>query len=233
MKKLFVLLITGILSCLISACAGDLSRQKEELQAGVKSEPVVIIDKKADVSLDKWKNENDWIAFYTFTEDEKLDAAWEAGAKAFGPTIGMYDLDGEGLKKLNRQVCGFEDAITRFEIADGIVTAFNNLGSIVFSHPYVYVTTIEDAIEGAAAYIYKTEDTDAEKYTYICITLPRVESEEGGVMTYFTMRYIADDYKSLFAENYNGVNGILASGETSESDLDYTIRLLYGAEIVK
>lgn len=181
-------------------------------------------------SLADWEAEEGWTAFYTFTRDEKLNDAWDAAAEAFGPAIGMDDLDGDGLKALNVQICGLEDDIVRFEFAGDEITAMDSTGKTVFSHKYNYITTIGNAIEGAAVYVYKTDDSDADKYTCLCLTLPDVESDEGGIMTYFRLRYAAENYEDLFSEDYDGVTGVMVDASTPEEDLDYTIRLLYGAE---
>lgn len=182
-------------------------------------------------SLKAWEREEGWTAFYTFTRDDNLKDAWEAAAEAFGPVIGMDDLDGDGLKALNVQVCGLEDDIVDFEFDGNTITALDSRENIVFSNEYDYVTMIENAIEGAGVYVYRTEDSDAGKYTCLCLTLPAVESDEGGVMTYFRLRYAADNYEDLFAEDYSGTTGVMVDSSTSEEDLDYTIRLLYGAEV--
>lgn len=68
------------------------------------------------------------------------------------------------------------------------------------------------------------------KISYLCMTAPAVESDEGGVMTYFRLRYLEDNYEEVFAEDYNGITGVMADRAATEEDLDYTIRLLYGAE---
>lgn len=67
----------------------------------------------------------------------------------------------------------------------------------------------------------------AGKYTYLCLTLPSMESDEGCEMTYFRLRYTAENYKDLFQKDYNGVTGIIVDGATSEKNLDYTIREPY------
>lgn len=182
-------------------------------------------------SLVDWEAEEGWTAFYTFTRDERLNDAWDAAAEAFGPAIGMDDLDGDGLKALNVQICGLEDDIVRFEFAEEEITAMDSAGKTVFSHKYNYIRTLDNAIEGAAVYIYKTDDSDAGQYTYLCLTLPDVEADEGGVMTYFRLRYAEESYEDLFSEDYNGITGVMVDASTPEEDLDYTIRLLYGAEV--
>lgn len=221
MKKIVALILSAALALSLAACGAipfaGLAERSVEAPAG------------SGESLEAWSSEAGWTAFYTFTQNEKLEDAWEAAAEAFGPVIGIKDLTGAGLKALNVQVCGLEDDIVRFEFDGSTVTAVNSEGGAVFSRPYTYVATIENAIEGAAVYVYQAEEPDAGKYTYLCMTAPAVESEEGGVMTYFRLRYAAADYEALFAEDYAGVTGVMVDSSVSEEELDYTIRLLYGA----
>lgn len=234
MKKITTLLVTATLVFSMPGYGNAASNEKtpSTAEASVSS-----TEAAGDMSIAKgetlvdWETEEGWTAFYTFTRDEKLNDAWDAAAEAFGPAIGMDDLDGEGLKALNVQICGMEDDIVRLEFAEDNITAIDSTGEMVFSHKYNYTGTIDNAIEGAAVYVYRTDDSDADKYTYLCLTLPAVESDEGGIMTYFRFRYAAESYENLFSEDYNGITGVMVDAATPEEDLDYTIRLLYGAEV--
>ena len=89
--------------------------------------------------------------------------------------------------------------------------------------------TIENAVEGAPVYVYHAEDADAGEYSYICLTIPSVATNEGGVIANFNIRWTAEDYASLFAEDYQGPTGVLVWAETSIEDMDHTLRLICGA----
>lgn len=234
MKKITTLLMTAAFVFSMPGCVNAASNENTPSTA---ESSISSTESAGDKSIAKgeslvdWAAEEGWTAFYTFTRDEKLNEAWDAAAEAFGPTIGMDDLDGDGLKALNVQICGLEDDIVRLEFAEDKISAMDSTGNTVFSHKYSYITTIDNAIEEGTVYVYKTDDSDADKYTCLCLTLPTVESDEGGIMTYFRLRYAAENYEDLFSEDYNGVTGVMVDASTSEEDLDYTIRLLYGAEV--
>ncbi len=179
------------------------------------------------VTLANWTNESGWVSFAVMAQDEALMDAWEAGAKAFGPVLGMEDLDGPTLRALNAGMCGLEDRIVSLAFSEKLISALDANGGAVFSHQYTLIDTMENAVEGAPLYVFKTEDSNAGKYTYLCLTLPTKASDEGGVITNFNLRYTEDDYKSLAAEDYSGVTCVLVSGETTIEDMEYTIRLIY------
>ena len=231
MKKILALLLSAVMVFSLAACGQANPEQTTSDSTSMVEQTLDGTKLTNGESLKAWNTNAGWTAFYTFTRNENLNEAWEAAAKAFGPSIGMEQLDAEGLKAMNVQICGLEDDIAHFEFTDTTITATDSTGKTVFSHPYTYLETIDNAMEGDPVYVYKTDDSDAGKYTYLCLTLPAVESDEGGVMRYFRLRYSADNYRDLFAENFDGVTGIIADGATSEKDLDYTIRLLYGAEM--
>lgn len=179
------------------------------------------------VTLTDWENESDWVPFAVLAQDDSLMDAWDAGAKAFGPMLGMEDLDGSTLRALNTGMCGMEDGIVSIAFSEKTISALDANGGAVFSCQYTLIDTMENAIEGAPLYVFKAEDSNAGKYTYLCLTLPTKASDEGGVITNFNLRYTEDDYKSLAAEDYAGVTCVLVSGETTMEDMEYTIRLIY------
>ena len=179
------------------------------------------------VTLDAWQNEAGWTSFAVLAQDEALADAWDAGAKAFGPALGMDDMTGEALRAMNAQVCGMEDGIVSLTVDGSTITAVNAEGEAVFAHEYTYVDTVENAIEGAPMFVFKTDDADAGKYIYLCLTQPAVASDEGGVIDNFNLRYAEADYEALFAENYAGPTCVLVSGDTTVEDMEYTIRLIY------
>ena len=76
-------------------------------------------------------------------------------------------------------------------------------------------------------FMFRTDDADAGKYTYLCLTQPAVASDEGGVIDNFNLRYAEADYEALFAEDYAGPTCVLVSGDTTIENMEYTIRLIY------
>lgn len=205
MKRFLSLLIAAMLMLTVAACA-----------------------ESADgTALSAWSHEGGWISFATFAEVEELNDAWEAGAASLGAAMGM-ELTGDMLKAMNAQACGLAEDITTLSFDGDTITTSNAEGE-VFSRAYAYVETIEDAIEGAPIYVYHTDDPEAGDYAYICLTLPSVASDEGGVITNFNLRWAAEDYTSLFAEDYEGPTGVLVWAETPVEDVDYTLRLIYGS----
>lgn len=181
-------------------------------------------------TLAAWQLDAGWRAFYTYTQEAELDDAWEAAAAAFGPALGMEDMDGATLKAMNAQVCGLPDGIVRLEFDGESVRALDAAGQTVFEHAYQYVAALPGALEEADVFVYHTEDADAGQFAYLCMTLPSVAAEEGGVITNFSLRYAEADYEALFAADYAGATGMLVAADTALSDVDYTIRLVYGAE---
>ncbi len=179
------------------------------------------------VTLSDWANDSGWVSFAVLAQDDALTDAWEAGAKVFGPVLGMEDLDGPALRALNARMCGMEDGIVSLAFSEDSISAMDADNGVVFSHQYALVDTLENAIEGEPLYVFKTGDNTAGKYTYLCLTLPAKASDEGGVITNFNLRYAEDDYKTLAAEDYAGVTCVLVSGETTVEDMEYTIRLIY------
>jgi hypothetical protein len=179
------------------------------------------------VTLDAWQNETGWTSFAVLAQDEALADAWDAGAKVFGPALGMEDMTGETLRAMNAQVCGMEDGIVSLTVDGSIITTVDAEGGTVFAHEYAYVDTVENAIEGAPMFVFRTDDADAGKYTYLCLTQPAVASDEGGVIDNFNLRYAEDDYEALFAEDYAGPTCVMVSGDTTIENMEYTIRLIY------
>ena len=92
------------------------------------------------VTLDAWQNEAGWTSFAVLAQDDALADAWDAGAKAFGPALGMEDMTGEALRAMNAQVCGMEDGIVSLTVDGSTITAVNAEGEAVFAHEYTYVT---------------------------------------------------------------------------------------------
>ena len=233
MKKLLSLILAAMLSLSLGgygisadnsensfvAAESETSQQEETSQEEATGE-----------TLADWKNDAGWTAFYTFTQNPDLDDAYEAAADAFGPAIGMADLDGEGLKALQIQAAGFEDDISSFTFTDDSMTALDSEGDKVFSYQYSFVETIENAIEGENAYIYKTDNAGAEEFTYLCLTLPNIATEEGGVIQSFNIRHAADDYEALATDTYEGSAGVVIDADAPIEDVDYTIRVVYGAQ---
>ena len=211
MKRKLFWTMAAVLALCLTACAGV----AEEMDGS---------------QLSAWQREADWRAFYTYTQEPELDEAWSAAASAFGSALGMEDMDGDMLKAMNAQVCGLPDGIVRLEIDAETVCALDCDGNVVFSHPYQYVETIPEAVEGKDAHVYRTEDANAGQFTYLCMTLPGVEAEEGGVIPNFSVRYAETDYEALFEDSYSGPTGMLVAADTPLADVDYTIRLVYGAE---
>ena len=179
------------------------------------------------IALDAWQSDAGWTSFAVLAQDEALTNAWDAGAKVFGPALGMDDMTGEMLRAMNAQVCGMEDGIASLSFDGDTVIAANAEGETVFFHEYAYVETVGNAIEGAPMFVFKTDDTDAGKYAYLCMTQPAVASDEGGVIGNFNLRYAESDYEALFAEDYAGPTCVLVSGDTTVVDMEYTIRLIY------
>ncbi len=233
MKKLLSLILAAMLSLSLGgygisadnsensfvAAESETSQQEETSQEEATGE-----------TLADWKNDAGWTAFYTFTQNPDLDDAYEAAAEAFAPAIGMDDLDGEGLKALQIQAAGFEDDISSFTFTDDSMTALDSEGDKVFSYQYSFVETIENAIEGENAYIYKTDNAGAEEFTYLCLTLPNIATEEGGVIQSFNIRHAADDYEALATDTYEGSAGVVIDADAPIEDVDYTIRVVYGAQ---
>ena len=139
----------------------------------------------------------------------------------------MDDMTGEALRAMNAQVCGMEDSIVSLTVDGNTVTAVDANGDAVFTHEYAYADTVENAIEGAPMFVFRTDDADAGKYTYLCLTQPAVASDEGSVIDNFNLRYAEADYEALFAEDYAGPTCVLVSGDTTIENMEYTIRLIY------
>ena len=139
----------------------------------------------------------------------------------------MEDMTDDMLRAMNAQVCGMEDGIVSLTVDGSTITAVDAEGGTVFAHEYTYVETVESAIEGAPMFVFRTDDADAGKYTYLCLTQPAVASDEGGVIDNFNLRYAEDDYEALFAEDYAGPTCVLVSGDTTIENMEYTIRLIY------
>ena len=138
----------------------------------------------------------------------------------------MDDMTGEALRAMNAQVCGMEDGIVSLTVDGSTVTAVDANGDAVFAHEYAYADTVENAIEGAPMFVFRTAAA-AGKYTYLCLTQPAVASDEGGVIDNFNLRYAEADYEALFAEDYAGPTCVLVSGDTTIENMEYTIRLIY------
>lgn len=207
MKKLFVSLLAALLAL---ACAAGLAETPPD-----------------GTTLDAWVHEEGWTSFSAYTQVEALDSAWEAAAASFGAAVGMEDLDGSTLKALNMAACGFEDGITTLTFSGSTVTALNQAGNVVFAHAYRFVETIDAALEGATVYVYTTDDAQAGQYAFLCMSLPGVASDEGGVVTNFSLRCTESDYSALFHDGYEGVTHVLVHADTPIEDVDYTIRLVY------
>lgn len=131
MKKILALLLSIVMTVSLAAC-GKAKTDQEIPNSSVSDS---IVDQVQDnmnptmgESLKSWNTEAGWTAFYTFTRNENLNEAWEAAAKAFGPSIGMDQLDAEGLKAMNVQICGLEDDIAHFEFTDTTITATDSTG---------------------------------------------------------------------------------------------------------
>lgn len=233
MKKLVSLILAAALSLSLAACgvsAGSSEAHPAAAQSAAVQQQPAPQENAAGETLADWENDAGWTAFYTFTREPALDDAYEAAAAAFGPAIGLDDLDGAGLKALQVQAAGFTDDIASFLFADDTMTALDSGGNTVFAHPYSYVETIADAIEGENAYIYKTEAADAGDFTYLCLTLPSVATEEGGVIRSFNIRHAADGYAALATDAYEGSAGVVIDADAPLEDVDYTIRVVYGAQ---
>ena len=73
----------------------------------------------------------------------------------------MDDMTGEALRAMNAQVCGMEDGIVSLTVDGSTITAVDAEDGTVFAHEYTYVDTVENAIEGAPMFVFRTDDADA------------------------------------------------------------------------
>lgn len=233
MKKHLSLILAATLSLPLVAYGNSADNNEDRsvsTESATSQQEETVQEEATGETLTDWKNDAGWTAFYTFTQNPDLDNAYEAAAEAFGPAIGLDDLDGDGLKALQVQAAGFEDDISSFTFTDDTMTALDSEDNKVFSYQYSFVETIENAIEGENAYIYKTDNAEVKEFTYLCLTLPNVATEEGGVIQSFNIRHAADDYEALATDTYEGSAGVVIDADAPIEDVDYTIRVVYGAQ---
>ena len=89
------------------------------------------------------------------------------------------------------------------------LTGLDADGNEVFSHEYTYVEEIPDVI---ACHVYKTEDTDAGEFTYLCL------SDDSPAETYHIEFRYGDDVEAL-SSYYDGKYAYwLAAGILSDAD---------------
>ncbi len=88
------------------------------------------------VTLADWANESGWVSFAVLAQNDSLMDAWDTGAKAFGPMLGMEDLDGSTLRALNAGMCGMEDGIVSIAFSEKTISALDANGEAVFSYQY-------------------------------------------------------------------------------------------------
>ncbi len=197
--------------------------QSEEIQNEVQ------LDDSEDpgTSLAAWTDDTGWVELYLFAETDNYNAAWNAAAHALGESTGM-DITGSELKTEILDDKGLKEGIVTLAFDGSSVTGYSDTGDVMFSHKYVYIDKVADAIDDYDAYVYATTDENAGQYTYLCFTLPDIDQS----VYHFYWRSCSDDYQSLFTNTYAGDTGAMVDRVQFSDDPNKYIRLLYGASTV-
>ena len=154
----------------------------------------------------------DWAAyeagfetFLNYMDDEELDSAWERAAAAMSTSTGT-DYTADSLKQMWTALCatttaGQDTPIANMVVDGQTVTFTDASGDEIASYNYVWADTVEQGLEGAETFVFKTDDADAGVFTYLAMMAPGYDE---GMAAHFHFRYGATE-ESLDLENQSNM----------------------------
>lgn len=166
MKKKVLSFLFACVSVVVFLCG--CSRGKEEEAANTETEIDIgnIDDVETGIkNMSEW--EGTWLSFTAYCNDEKMADVWEKIADSF-------DLNEEQLKETFDSLCFITDDVVKFEIKNGVITAYDTEDKEVFSDVYDLIGVFdsdskETVIDGEKSYLFKTEDENAGNFKYLCM----------------------------------------------------------------
>ena len=188
-----------------------------------------------ETTLEPWANEGGWVSFPLVVQQEELNGAWEEGAKAFAGAIGLAaleGLDGATLKKMMLQGYAYETHFDDLTVDGTRITVRSQEGEELFSHEYGWVETMENAMEGAAVYVFQAKDEKAGAFTYLCMTEPKTTESENGNYTSFNLFHAAKDYQAMFDKNNVQIPCMMIRADTGTEGLTAAILDIFASPAV-
>ena len=189
-----------------------------------------------NMTAELWQHEAGWISFSVALAQDGMEDVWEESAKVFGGNLGL-NLTGSQLKMMMMQGYALENGVDDLSIEGNHFTGRTKDGAELFSHEYSWVETLEEAdiMGGEKVYVFKTEEADANEYTYLLMTEPiKTESENTAYVTFNMFHTHKDAYRELFNAQKTGTAAMpcaMIEKDTGRDGLEYAIVQLYTSPI--
>ena len=189
-----------------------------------------------NMTAELWQHEAGWISFSVALAQDGMEDVWEESAKVFGGNLGL-NLTGSQLKMMMMQGYALENGVDDLSIEGNHFTGRTKDGAELFSHEYSWVETLEEAdiMGGKKVYVFKTEEADANEYTYLLMTEPiKTESENTAYVTFNLFHTQKDAYRDLFDAKKTGTAAMpcaMIEKDTGRDGLAYAIVQLYTSPI--
>lgn len=128
-------------------------------------------------TLNEWQGT--WTSFSSLCDEEDLSNTWDYISD-------NVSIDTDKLTSTFKNLCFISDDISKFEIKDNEITAYNTEGDKVFSKEYELISMYdkdsdETVVEGGESYLFKAKDGESA-YKYICLMpICDLESNDQGV----------------------------------------------------
>ena len=184
-----------------------------------------------------WQHEAGWLSFSVAISQEGSDEVWEQAAKIFGESVGV-PMTGEMLKAGVMMGHTLENDVEDLSIEGNRFIGKKADGTELFSHEYTLAEVIEEGavMNGEKTYVFKTEEADAGKYTYLLITEPVTTESEGVSYTTFNLVCTSkDDYRTVFDVEENGSPVAICAmveKDASMEGLAYAVQKMFANPVV-
>ena len=188
------------------------------------------------VAAELWQHEAGWISFSVALAQDGMEDVWEESAKVFGGNLGL-NLTGLQLKTMMMQGYALENGVDDLLVEGNCFTGKTKDGAELFSHEYLWVETLEEAdiMGGKKVYVFRTDEADANEYTYLLMTEPlRTERENAAYVTFNMFHTQKDAYRELFNAKKTGTAAMpsaMIEKDTGRDGLAYAIVQLYTSPI--
>ncbi len=227
-KKKHLMLCIACVSGLVALCGCGRQEQAEveevtEVEKDIGDTGKVETEIK---NMEEW--EGTWCSFTEYCNDEKMQDAWGDIADSFG-------VEEEQLKSIFDSLCFITDDVVKFEITDGVVTAYDTEDKVVFSGKYHIVGVFEGdsdqtVFEGKKSYLFETADEGAGNFKYLCLMprCPQKHTHDGlELANHFHFNYGSTIEK---ATNRSGFPSMLDDGITEKEKLQTLYGFFLGSE---
>lgn len=184
-----------------------------------------------------WAHESGWISFSVAISQEGAEEVWDKAAEVFGASVGV-PMTGEMLKAAVLQGHVLENEVEDLRVEGNRFTGSKADGTELFSHEYSLNEVMEEAdiMDGAKVYVFRTEEADAGKYTWLLMTEPvKTEGENASYVSFNLVNTNEDNYRDIFNVDETGSAVAICAmieKDTGMEGLAYAIQKMFANPVV-